>query len=76
MSAPTPTVIPEELLFPGRKTLTVLEVAGALRVTDQHVFDLIDEGKIGAVNVGGGRRNHWRIPASEYLAFLKRAWNK
>lgn len=59
------------LLFPGRTVLYVSEVAEKLEVTEQHVFDLIEEGKLHAVNVGGGTRKFWRIPVSAYQAFLK-----
>jgi len=59
------------LLFPGRKMLYVSEVAQRLEVTDQHVLDLIDEGQIGAVNIGGGQRKFWRVPATEFEKFLK-----
>lgn len=60
------------LLFPGRKTLYVSEVAQRLEVTDQHVIDLIEEGNMGAINVGGGSRKFWRIPVAEYEKFLKK----
>lgn len=59
------------MLFPGRRSLYVSEVAKELGVTDQHIIDLIEEGQIGAVNVGGGKRNYWRIPVSEFEKFLK-----
>ena len=60
------------LLFPGRKMLYVAEVAERLQVTDRHVIDLIQEGKIGAIDVGGGLRNFWRVPVTEFEKFLKK----
>ena len=41
-----------------------------LRVTEQHELDLIEEGKLQAINIGGGGRNFWRIPVEAYKAFL------
>jgi len=63
------------LLFPGRSSLYVGEVAGKLGITDQHVIDLLEEGQLGGVNVGGGSRNFWRIPVPEYEKFLRRRSN-
>lgn len=60
------------LLFPGRKVLYVSEVAERLQITDRHVIDLIQEGKLGAVDVGGGLRNFWRVPVTEFEKFLKK----
>ena len=62
------------LLFPGRRVLYVGEVAERLRVTIQHVIDLIDEGKLNAVNMGGAGRRHYRIPVEEYERFLRSRW--
>jgi excisionase family DNA binding protein len=60
------------LLFgSGRTVLCVWEVAERLSVTEQHVTDLIEEGQLQAVNVGGGGRNFWRIPVMAYERFLK-----
>lgn len=60
------------LLFPGRKVLYVAEVAERLEISQRHVLDLIEEGKIGAIDVGGGIRKHWRIPVGEFEKFMKR----
>ena len=43
-----------------------------LRVTEQHVLDLIEEGQLRAVNVGGNDRKFWRVPVEAYEAFLER----
>jgi excisionase family DNA binding protein len=61
------------LLFPQERTvLYVSEVAAKLKVTDQHVIDLIEEGQLNAINVGGGLRKFYRIPVLEYEGFLRR----
>ena len=59
------------LSFPGRKTLYVSEVADRLGCTDQHIMDLIEEGKLQAVNIGGATRKFWRIPVEAYELFLR-----
>lgn len=64
------------LLFPGRKVLYVSEVAGRLQVSERHVIDLIEEGKLRALNVGGDNasgRKFYRIPVEAYEAYLKAA---
>lgn len=59
------------LLFPGRRVLTVGEVSERLRVTIQHVIDLIDEGQLTGINLGGGSKRHYRIPVESYERFIK-----
>ena len=59
------------LLFPGRKMLYVAEVAERLELTEQAIRDLIDEGQLHAINVGGGDRKFWRIPVPAFDRFLK-----
>jgi excisionase family DNA binding protein len=65
-------------LFPGRTVLTVNEVAAALRVTNAHVKNMVEEGKLIAVNsagTGGGAvasRKHWRIPVGSFDQFVRR----
>ncbi|MCI0351227.1 MAG: helix-turn-helix domain-containing protein, partial [Acidobacteriales bacterium] len=56
---------------PDRRILYVREIALKLRVTEQHVSDLIEEGKLQAVNVAGSGRKSWRIPVESYEAFLR-----
>lgn len=59
------------IMFPkDRRVLMVAEVADLLRVTDQHVLDLIDEGKLRAINLGGETRRYWRIPREAYEEFI------
>lgn len=54
----------------GRAMLTVREVASKLRVSPQHVLDLIAEGQIKALGLGRRGRRHWRIPIEAYHRFL------
>jgi len=41
------------LQFPGRSVLYVHECAARLRVAPQHIIDLIEEGALAALDVGG-----------------------
>lgn len=71
------------VLFPGRSTLKAGEVADALRVDDQHIFNLVEEGRLLAIDVRNGevttasklpkgsRRRWLRIPVSAYDAFVR-----
>ncbi len=60
------------LAFPAdRRVLNVREVAVRLRLTEQAVTDLIEEGALQALNVGGHARHYWRIPVEAYEAFLR-----
>jgi excisionase family DNA binding protein len=62
----------ESLMFrPERRVLMVAEVAAKLRITEQHVIDLIDEGRLRAVNIGGNGRRYWRVPVEAYLDYLR-----
>src|SRR5438105_851202 len=70
------TITPEQtdfnaLLFPGRKMLYVKEVAERLGADEDDVRSLIEEGKLHAVDVGGGGRKFWRIPVTSFERFLK-----
>lgn len=61
----------DSIMFPAdRKVLTVAEVAARLDVTEQHVRDLIEEGKIQALDVGGGGNRYWKIPVEGYEKFI------
>jgi excisionase family DNA binding protein len=60
-----------KLLFPGRTVLYVGEVAERLDISEQHVLDLIDEGRLLAINIGGGTRKFWRIPVEAYERYLE-----
>ena len=62
------------LKFEGRTVLYVFEVAHKLGITEQHVIDLIEEGKIRALNIAGknsiGRR-YYRIPIEAYEDYIR-----
>lgn len=51
--------------------LYVHEVAARLCISKRHVVDLIDEGKLRAINISGDARRHYRIPVEAYEAFLQ-----
>jgi len=55
----------------GPQTLTVAQVATELGVTERHVLDLIEEGKIEAFNVGGSGRKFWRVKREAVEKFLR-----
>ena len=61
------------LFFPkGRTVLYVSEVAEKLDVTEQHVLNLIEEGKLAALNVGATTgRKFWRIPVESWEKYLR-----
>ena len=58
---------PQQLDFPSlafprdRTVLTVGEVAAKWEVSDRHVIDLIEEGKLAAFDIGG-RHEYLRVP--------------
>ncbi len=57
--------------FPNRATLSVREVAEKLGCSQRHVHDLIDEGKLGCINLSpGGGRAFRRIPIEAYRDFI------
>lgn len=59
---------------PSRTVLYVFEVAARLRVTEQHVVDLIEEGKLRAVNIAGENasgRKYYRIPPEAFDAYVR-----
>jgi hypothetical protein len=68
-------------IFPGRSALTLGEVAKALGCHTDHLLNLIDCGRITALDISTGRevtagtsRQHrrcLRIPVSAYDAFVK-----
>ncbi len=56
-----------------RAVLLPSEAAELLGVSSQHILDLIEEGQLGAVNVGGGTiRKHWRITPEAVERFKAR----
>ena len=65
---PTSTGLP----FPGRTVLYVAEVAQKLDVSQQHILNLIEEGRLTAINVGATKgHKFWRIPVESWAAYLK-----
>ena len=66
------------LLGPARPPVApavyrVSECAKRLGVTEQRVLNLIDEGRLAAINVGLGERRFWRIPMTEVDRLKRRA---
>lgn len=59
----------QQLSFPSlafdkdRTVLYVAEFAARLRVSEEHVIDLIEEGKVHAVNISG-KHEYLRVPAA------------
>ena len=51
--------------FPGKKMLTVEEVADYLGCHRQTITSLIESGKLVAVDIGTGRYSHYRVPIRE-----------
>ena len=67
--------IPAELTpAEGRKVLRAEECAELLRCNVRHIYDLVEEGKIRAVNISGGNnlseRRFVRIPVSAWAEFI------
>ncbi len=62
--------------FPGRTALYVFEVAQRLGISERHVIDLIEEGKLRALNIAGQNltdRRFYRIPAEAYRDYVQGA---
>lgn len=63
------------LAFPAdRKNLRVEEIALRLDCTTQHVLDLIEEGKMRAINIAGANateRRFLRVPVEAWNKYLK-----
>lgn len=58
-----------------RPVLFVWECARQLRISERHVIDLIEEGKLRALNIAGANatdRKFYRIPVEALEAFLDR----
>lgn len=68
-------------IWEGRRTITVSEVAKELRCVVQHVFNLIETGRLGAIDISTGRplspgkrtihRQAVRVPVEAWDAFIK-----
>ena len=73
ISAPTMDTdrIPAALRFPTDRTLLYLfEVAAKLDCHKQHIINLVEAGKLEAIDAGSGTRRFLRIPVSSYYDFL------
>jgi excisionase family DNA binding protein len=72
---PPPAAVFASLSFPKDRTiLNVHEVAQCLRVSHQHVVDLIDEGRLEAVNIGSTGvqgRKYYRIPVEAFERYVR-----
>ena len=53
----------------GRTSLRIQEVAAWLRVTSQHVTNLVRRGRFGKVDTSG-KPSTWRIPVENWRRFL------
>jgi hypothetical protein len=66
-------------LFPGRISITVMEVAKAVDCDHKHVLDLIKEGVLGAIEITGrgnlSSREKWKIPVDSWDDFIRRRSN-
>ena len=68
---------PQQLDFPSlafpkdRSVLTVGEVAAKWEVSDRHVIDLIEEGKLVAFDIAG-RHDYVRVPMAALDEFARR----
>ncbi len=61
------------LVFPpGRTILSVPEIAQRLGVTRTHLYALIEDGTLQAINAGGTGRSYWRVPVEAFNDFVRR----
>jgi hypothetical protein len=77
------TAVMSHTLFPGRVLLRVAEVAAALRCDDEHVFRLVDNGRMVAVNIATSTeiqpgtsktfRKYLRIPVTAWDQFINQS---
>jgi hypothetical protein len=60
--------------FPGRTTLYPHECAERIGCAAQHIYDLIEEGQLGAINLSGANnltdRRCLRVPIESWRKFL------
>ena len=61
------------LLFDRKRTvLYVDEIAEKLDCSKQHVLNLIDEGLLGAINIGTATAKFYRVPVGEWEKYLRK----
>ena len=63
----------ESLDFPGRHVVSALEIADRVGCTTKHIFNLILEGHLRAINISGRKspdRQTVRIPIESWRQFL------
>jgi biotin operon repressor len=61
------------LLFDKARTMLSLEeIAAKLECSRAHVFNLIEGGDLGCINIGTGKTKYYRIPAAEWEKFLRK----
>lgn len=67
----------EQLIFPSiafpedRRVLTVAEVAPRWRCSEQHIIDLLEEGKLAGFDIAG-RHDYMRLPTAAIAVLAKR----
>lgn len=59
-----------EQSFPGRNMLTRQEVANALQCSLSHINAILEDGELGAANLGRKERRHWRVPVMSYYRYF------
>jgi hypothetical protein len=70
--------IAEQLCFPSiafpkeRKVLVVAEVAAQWEISEQHVIDLLEDGKLDGFDISGNRKEFIRIPAAAVDALAEK----
>ena len=68
--------VPPSLDFPGRTALYPHECASRLGCTNDHIYDLIEEGLLKAIDISGGNnltnRRCVRVPIEAWRDFLTR----
>lgn len=75
MTTPAQQLDFPSLAFPkDRQMLYAHEIAAKLRVNVRHVYDLIEEGKLRAINISGGNnltdRRCLRVPVEAWNAYI------
>ncbi|HZV35181.1 MAG TPA: hypothetical protein VFB72_11465 [Verrucomicrobiae bacterium] len=73
---PGEVAIPAALDFPGRFTLRPEECAQKLNCAVDHIYDLIEEGALGALDISGfgnkTARRCLRVPIDAWRAFVRK----